>query len=235
MTEFSAIVFEAYRTVFIIFGLMIIAIWAVHFMLKRADPLKVTGLFQNLIEIVFEFFEDMVEGMLGKERVNGFTPLAATLFISIFLTNSASLFLLREGAFVNPFYTFTWSIMMAVFWTGYSIYKTGLFSFIKRGLIGEFWPMAPIETLSYFIKPISLGMRLMGNITAGAIIMIVVWKLPFILVSVIGGAGYLSGLLVIPLGAAFMAYFVLFGPFIQATVFTYLTLANIAGVLPEEE
>lgn len=229
-----------YITIFLTFIGLIVFMLIANKKVKKFNHKRVESRFQVLMEVMFEYFEDIVSSMLGPERVRAFTPLAITIFLSILITNAASIVLLKEGAFLNPLYTFTWSLSMGAFWSFYAIWKTGLLSFIKNAFIGEVTFMAPIETLGFIIKPLSLGIRLMGNITAGAIIMMLVYEAPAMVATSIGGGsgiivGVLSGVVVVPVGAALSAYFSLFGPFIQATVFTYITLANIASLLPEEE
>lgn len=209
--------------------------------IKKYDALKITSKFQNILEIIFSFFESMVKDMLGEKYVRKFTPLVMIMFMSIFITNASSLFLFKEGAYLNAFYTFAWSLSLFLFWTFYGLYKLGVIKFIKTAFIGEFWPMAFLETIGYVIKPVSLGIRLMGNITAGTVIMTMIWSLPTIIMSALPASVLnttlvgLLGVAGVPLAAILTIYFSLFGPFIQATVFTYLSLSNIASVLPEEE
>lgn len=229
---------EQYYTVYFVLAITFVIIFWADRKIRKMDPLNVSGVAQNLIEIVSEFFSDIVRSMLGEEHVRGFTPMVIVMFVSIFLTNMSSLFLLKEGAYTNPVYTFTWSMSMAVFWSFYAIKKTGVFKFFKNAFVGEFAPMAPIETIGFLIKPVSLGIRLMGNITAGAFIMGIIYMIPQLVLNLVG-----TNIITVPvfgvigagIGALFASYFSIFGPFIQAIVFTYLTLANIAGLLPQEE
>ena len=220
-----------YTTVFLVFFVICALMIVTAFMFKKTDPLKISSFAQNLIEWMFEYFEDMVETLMGENNVRTFTPMAIVMFVSIMISNMAAFFFMSEAAFANPLYTFTWSFSVMFFWSGYAIYKTGVRKWLRNAFVGEYAILAPIETMGYLTKPISMGARLVGNISAGSAIMLALYYVPVL----VGGG---IGLVITPfvgVAAGFLGmYFSILGPFIQATVFTYLTLANI-NILIEEE
>lgn len=225
---------EQYLVILGAFVIMSIVMIYFGLLIKKSNPLKIEKTSQNLVEVFFNYFEGVVEGILGAKYVKTFTPLTITIFCTIFLTNISGLIGLAEGAKFNPYYTFTWSISMFLLWNIYGIYKVGI-----KGFIGEFFAvgvlMAPLELISFFVKPISMGLRLFGNITAGAILMGMVWMVPELLAEISHAAGIVSLPIVMLIGTVLTMVFGLFGPFIQATVFTYLTLVNISTFTQEHE
>lgn len=226
--------------------LLIVIVIVVSMKYRNYNALKVNSKMQMLIEIVIDFFSSMVEGMLGKKYVKKFLPLTMTMYLIIFFSNLTGLIFMKEAAMLNPIFPFVWSIGMFLSWSIYAIIKTGVFKFLKNAFIGEVSVLAPIETLGFLSKPISLGARMLGNVTAGSVIMMLVWQLPVIVTNLMSGLiasnSMLSPIIALfniiifgIIGGFLSLYFSVFGPFIQATVFTYLVLGNFAALLPEEE
>lgn len=227
---------------FIILGIIMFGMGIIF---KKADPLKPKGRLLMAAEMIMEYFTKFTKDVVGQAHARGLTPLAICIFTSIFLTNIAGLFMLEEGAFANPFYPFTWSVFMFLCWNGYAIYKLGIKQFLKD----IFTPilLAPLNIIGLVTKPLSMGMRILGNISSGSVIMMLFWmlpaavfygisNLPFITNGLFGGIlGSIVGVILSIAGAALSGYFSLFGPFIQATVFTTLTLASYAETITEEE
>jgi F-type H+-transporting ATPase subunit a len=93
--------------------------------------------------------------------------------------------------------------------------------------------MLPLEIIGFLTKPISMGFRLVGNITAGAVFMMLFWMVPEALQEM-SNFGILAVPIFVYLGSFLSFYFSLFGPIIQALVFTYLTMVNIGTLVNEE-
>lgn len=225
---------EQYVVIYGVFIILIIAMVLIARYIKKANPLKIEKNGQNVIEWFFKYFEDVTESVLGPKYTRDFTPLVITIFVSILLTNIVGCIGLAEGAKFNPFYTFTWSISMFFMWNIYGVYKVGVKGFFKEFTANSV-VLAPIEVIGFFVKPLSMGLRLFGNITAGAILIHILWSVPEVLAHVSQVAGLASLPIVMGLGVVLTGFFGLFGPFIQATVFTYLTLVNISTFTQEHE
>ena len=231
------------KMISIIGAFVLLAIWmiAMGIAFKKSDPLKPKGRFLALSEYLMEYFTNFCKEAMQEHRFKGFVPLAITIFMSIFLTNITGLILLEEGAFFNPIYTFTWSIGMFLAWNIYAIIKIKPIKFIKN--ITTPILLTPLNIIGMITKPVSLGLRLLGNVSAGTFIMVLFWQLPYMVFNMIsnlnffssGIIGVICGIILTTLGAALSGYFSLFGPFIQATVFTTLTLSNFEEALGEEE
>ncbi|MGL5021623.1 MAG: F0F1 ATP synthase subunit A [Mycoplasmatales bacterium] len=221
-------------TMLLTFGFLILALFFMTRYIKKSNPLKITSNKQNLIELFFEFFEGIVEDIVGKAYVKKITPLAITIFTSILITNIVGLIGLKEGAFANPMYTFTWSISMFLFWNLYGIRVIGIKSFLGN-FVKPVAFMLPFELIGFLTKPLSMGIRLFGNITAGAFFMMLFWMVPEAIINMNTGVGVVLAPIFIVIGSTLSFYFSLFGPVIQALVFTYLTMVNIATLVSGEE
>ena len=191
---------------------------------------------QMLAEIVIEGLEDLVCGVLGKENGRRFLPFLGTLFLFILAMNLAGL----VPGLKSPTSRFemTFSLALCVFfcvqWTAIKSY--GFFGYLYH-LMNEpkdpvGWVLAPlmffIETVGEIVKPVSLSLRLFGNIMGedtllGVFVvlgaMTCAWsKLP------IG----------IPLHLPFVLLAIIFS-IVQALVFTSLSMIYIYTKLPHEE
>ncbi len=236
MTGIGTMIIDSYTTVFAVFIIFAILMIALGFMIKKFNPMKIENNTQNIVELIFSYFEDTVEDMVGKEYVATFTPLAITIFITIFLTNIAGLIGFAEGAKGNPFYTLTWSFGMFFVWNIYGMYVVGVGTYIKD-IFTPAW-MSPLEIIGILTKPISMGFRLFGNISAGALLMTLWWQLPAAMMNFAASSGIFGTIIgflgfgALTYSGTFLSlYFSLFGPFIQALVFTFLTLVNVGIIL----
>ena len=154
----------------------------------------VPGKLQCFVEIVFGFVDDTVKGIFhGKNKL--IAPLALTVFVWIFLMNMMDLlpidYLPHLAQLSNIPYlrvvpsadvNITLSMSFGVFFLilFYSIKMKGLSGFVKELTLTPFnhWAFVPInlllETVTLISKPISLGLRLFGNMYAGEMIFILI-------------------------------------------------------------
>lgn len=125
---------------------------------------------QSVSEIVYEFVQKMVRDTAGEEGLKYF-PYIFTLFIFIFFSNMLGLI---PGSFtVTSHFAVTGFLALAVFLTVTTI------GFMKHGVhFLSFFvpsdapavmkpPLAVIELISYFVRPLSHSVRLGANMIAG--------------------------------------------------------------------
>lgn len=159
----------------------------------------VPGGLQNFVEWVVEFIDTSVRGSFTAKN-NMVAPLALTIFAWILLMNlmdlvpidylpllahSAGLPFFRVVPTADPNATFGMSIAVFFLVVFYSIKMKGLGGFIgeltlqpfgKWGLLANIF----LEGVNLIAKPISLALRLFGNMYAGEMI--------FILIAIMGAA-----------------------------------------------
>ena len=214
-----------------------------------------TGL-QNAVEMIIDFVDGTVNDIFHhKNRL--VAPMALTIFVWIFLMNLMDLlpvdWLPHAAATVsgNPHLFFkvvpttdpnvTLGMAFTVFFlmVFFSIREKGALGFIKELTLHPFhapkWYfnvfLIPInlvlESVSLIAKPISLGLRLFGNLYAGEMI--------FVLIAIMYGAGVLLGALAGVLQWAWAVFHVLIIT-LQAFVFMVLTIVYMAMAhdVPEE-
>ena len=198
---------------------------------KRATS-GVPGKLQTLVEIVVGFVDQSVrETFHGKSDV--IAPLALTLFCWVFLMNlmdlipvdwlplaaaQAGIPHLRVVPTTDVNVTFAMSISVFILTIFYSIKIKGIGGFTKELTLTPFnhWAAIPfnliLEGVSLIAKPISLSLRLFGNMYAGELI--------FLLLA-------LMGLYQVPLQLAWAIFHVLIIT-LQAFIFMMLTIVYLS-------
>jgi F-type H+-transporting ATPase subunit a len=217
-------------------GTGVFFLWIFHRAAKKASTDAPTGL-QNFIEMLIEFVDDSVRGSFsGKNPL--VAPLALTIFVWIFLMNLmdlipvdwipwlASLFgvpYLKIVPSTDPNVTFGMSLSVFVLVIYYSIKIKGPGGFFAELAFHPFPKfMMPInlllEGVTLIAKPISLSLRLFGNLYAGEMI--------FILIALMYSGGYVLGLSGGVLQLAWALFHVLIIT-LQAFIFMTLTIVYL--------
>lgn len=211
--------------------------------LPRRPALIPSGL-QNLMEGVLELVLGQIDDVIGPEG-RRFLPLIATLGLYIFLSNLLGLVPGFSAPTDNV--NTTASCALVVFFTYHwiGIRKHGLWAYLKH-FTGPVWWLAwlmlPIEVISHLARPLSLTLRLFGNMLGGHILLSIAF---FMTVGLASWALSGSGLVGVVLGGfgtiatmAFTIFFLfplkLLVAFLQAFIFCLLSMLYIAGALEAE-
>ncbi|HSF67824.1 MAG TPA: F0F1 ATP synthase subunit A [Nitrospiraceae bacterium] len=182
----------------------------------------VPGKLQNVAEMMVDFIRGMILDTMGKEGMR-FFPLIATLFLFILFCNLLGL--------IPGSYTVTSQIIVTAVFASVVYGISLVMGFLIHGLkfLGILVPpgtpgwllplMIPIELMSQLARPISLAVRLFANMTAGHVIL-----------GVLFGMAISGGLLIgwLPFAFTVAIYGLEVGiAFIQAYIFTILTCVYI--------
>lgn len=191
---------------------------------------------QNLLEIVFEFIGNLSKTMIGKEGQR-FLPLFTTLFLFIFVSNLLGLL----PGFKSPTSSLNTNVglsLVVFFSTHYfGIRKKGLCGYLRHFMGPPYWlaPLFfPIHIIGELARPLSLSMRLFGNILAKEIVLGVLAYLVTVFYFSEGIAGKLLIIMPIVLRPAIILLGCLVS-FIQALVFTSLSMVYIGGAIASHE
>jgi len=175
--------------------------------MKHASDVP-TG-FQNVVEIIVEMLDNMVKGTMGKSA-SKFANYIGTIFIFIFISNISGLLGLRPP---TADYGTTLALALITFvLIQYSAFKTSKLH-VFTDLFKPIPILFPINLIGEFAVPLSLSLRLFGNVMSGTVLMGLIYDLlkPFTI-------GY---------PALLHAYFDLFSGCIQAYVFCMLTMVYV--------
>lgn len=211
--------------------------------LPRRPALVPTGV-QNLLEGALEFVLSLIDDVIGPEG-RRFLPLIATLGLFIFGSNLLGLVpgFAAPTDNVNTTAACAIVVFFAYHWIG--IRKQGLAAYLKHfaGPMPAIAPlMVPIEVISHLARPLSLTLRLFGNMLGGHILLSIVYFMAVGLATwALSGAAGLAGVLIGTLGTVVTVVFTvgflfplkLLVAFLQAFIFCMLSMLYIAGALEE--
>ena len=223
-------------SMFFSIGLGCIFLWIFRRAAKKASTDVPTGL-QSFVELMIEFVDDSVRGSFtGKNPL--VAPLALTIFIWVFLMNLMDLIpvdhipwlasllgvpYLKIVPSTDPNITFGLSLSVFALVIYYSIKIKGPGGFFAELAFHPFPKfMMPInlvlEGVTLIAKPVSLALRLFGNLYAGEMI--------FILIAIMYSGGWALGLAggVLQLGWALFHILIIT---LQAFIFMTLTIVYL--------
>jgi F-type H+-transporting ATPase subunit a len=147
---------------------------AVLFITATRSRTMVPGRMQSIAEILYEFNAGLVTDNVGKEGLK-YMPFVFTLFLFILLGNVLGLmpysFTYTSHIIVNA--TIAVFIFIAITIIGFARHGLHYFSlFLPKGTPMAVAPfLIPLEILGYFIRPVSLSLRLFANMLAGHILL----------------------------------------------------------------
>lgn len=144
---------------------LIVAFFAV----VTARPQVVPGRLQAVGEGAFGFIDNLTTGIMGKEG-RAFFPFVFTLFVLILALNLLGMFTFftatSQVAVTGTFALLTIGLVLVV---GFA--RNGLKFFMLFVPAGVPWYMlilvTPIEVISFLLRPVSLALRLFGNMLGG--------------------------------------------------------------------
>lgn len=206
--------------------------------------------FSHMVEVICVYLRDQVIEPLLHERTRSFLPFLLILFFFILVNNLLGLIplidlvalfnydMVKNGqspiggtATQNIAVTGVLAVIAAVVINIAGIKELGLGGYIKHLTADApvfVWPIiVPIEVLGTLIKPAALAVRLFANMTAGHILIAVM----FMFVKLGFGASIGMGIgigIVSVLGATAIYFLEIFVAFLQAFVFMFLTTVFIS-------
>jgi F-type H+-transporting ATPase subunit a len=141
------------------------------------------GKLQNIFEVMIEGIRGLVDDSMGHEGKK-FFPLIATLAFFILISNLLGIFPGFESPTANLNTTVAMALTVFVLTHVIGIKVHG-FKYIKQFLGPVWWMtpiMFPIEVVSHLARPLSLSVRLFGNIRGEDLVLAIVLMLvPFLM------------------------------------------------------
>lgn len=219
----------------VIFSWMVVIIVCLVAYLAYRKRSIMPGKLQNLVEMLVEGLDNFVCGILGP-RGRKYTPFLGTLFVYILCMNFLGLVpgMKSPTSNLNTTLSLALCVFFYVQYTG--VRSLGLVGYLRH-MAGDprdvvTWILVPINIPIHIIeelaKPMSLSLRLFGNITGEDV-----------LITVFVGLGVTALSFVhLPVGIPFQLPFLflaLLTGTIQALVFTLLSTIYFSLMLPHEE
>ena len=226
--------------------LVMVILAAVAFAASRNVRLVPRGL-QNFLEVVLEQFIQMIDDVMGVEG-RRYLPLLATLGLFIVTANLISLVPGMGGPTSNLNTNAACALVVFVSYHWIGVRKQGALKYLAHFAGPVPLALKPlmfvIEIISHLARPLSLTLRLFGNMVGGHILLAVIFLLMG-LDGLIGWAlsGSAAGAIVGGIGGAVTIVFTvgflyplkILVAFLQAFIFVMLTMLYISGAIEESE
>ncbi len=202
----------------LVLTILVSAIIIIFFKLTVKNLSLFPGKMQNVLEMLLKAFRDMIDNAMDKEG-RTFLPVIATMGIFIGVSNLLGLLPELGSPTANLNVTVGCAFFVFVYYHYQGIRKHGLLGYLKT-FTGPIWWLAilfiPIEIISHFSRPLSLSIRLFGNIFGEDMVIIIIASLvPFIAPIPIMALAVITSLL-------------------QAYIFVMLTTIYLAGAMASE-
>lgn len=238
---FEGTAFQLDRIMLIRLGVALLV--AIFFIVAMRSPKLVPRGVQNVAEIALDFVRvQIAEELLGKEQGKRFLPVITTIFflvLSLNLTGVIPFLNISSNALIGM--PLVLALLAYVVFNYVGIKKYGLFKYVKSSIVVPGVPLPlhflliPIEFLSTFVlRPFTLMIRLMANMLAGHIMLVLFFSATqwFFFsadgaMKVFGGASIIAGI--------GFTFFELLVAFLQAYIFALLTAVYIDLALHADE
>ena len=203
---------------------------------------------QAMAESLYNIVDRVLVGPIVGEHGKPYVPYLLTLFLVILVLNLMSV-VFAVGNLAGQSWTFTVTSQLAVTATlaVLTFFSVFILGFIKHGpkFLGIFAPggmplpllvfMIPIEIISYFVRPVTLAMRLFGNMLGGHVVMSLFGSF-VVALGLIALSGGIASLAIIPSVLSFGMIVALTGlelvvAILQAFVFTALATVYLNEVV----
>ena len=201
--------------------------------LKKRQPSGRQVLVEKLIAVLY----DMVGDTMGQHNLY-WMPYIGTLFLSSALGSLIGMTGFLRSATSDLSTTLTWALITSILVWICSIRTNGVCGWL-RGYAEPVAVMLPMNIISEIAQPISMAFRHFGNIMGGGVLTSLLYSALAAASSLI--FGWLPGLLgEIPLlqvgiPAVLSLYFDIFSGFVQALVFSLLTMVYVGNACPPPE
>jgi len=191
-------------------------------MRRQISPDGVPGKLQLAFEGLVRYIEDLVEEAMGIKAPAFVVPLGVALFAFILIANYVEVIPSHE-TLIAPTSDINLPAALAVLVLGIvhltGIRRKGAFGYAKSFMGAPYW-LVPFRAIEEVAKPLSLALRLFGNLFAGGLMIALIGLLPWVFVSV-------------PLKSVWVLFDMFIG-LIQALIFSLLTIVYLSAAVSEE-
>ena len=198
--------------------MLVLLVFAVIANYKIRHAKEIPDTFQNIIELIVESLDNMVYNIMG-DNAKKFRNYIGTIFMFILLSNISGLFGLRPP-------TADYGTTLCLGLITFAMIQYNNIKYNKgRAFTDLFKPLPflfPINLIGEIATPVSLSLRLFGNVLSGTVMMALVYGLLPIFIK-IGFPAFLH------------VYFDIFSGCIQTYVFCMLTMVFISQKIPSEQ
>ena len=213
--------------------LVLLAYVATKSLKKRPGGAQV--IFEKLTTMLY----NLVRDTMGEHNLR-FAPYIGTLFLSSIFCTLIGMTQIFPSATKDLSVTLAWALVTTGMVWYNNIKNFGFLSWLK-GFTEPIVVMTPMNIVSEIAQPISLAFRHFGNVAGGSVLTALIYAALGGLTQLVFGWLPAQILEVFPtvfqigIPAALSIYFDLFSGFVQALVFSLLTMVYVGGACPPPE
>lgn len=217
---FDLVFTETMMTTLIVMAMLIIFAIVVRIKIKNFKPVP-DSKFQNFVEIIVDGMNNFTKQNMG-EKYSYFGGWFFTIFAFIMVSNFMGLLTFRPPtADLATTMGLALTTFFLIHFMGLYVNKWGYF----KGYVDPLPGLLPLNIIGEIATPLSLGLRLFGNILGGTIIMGLFYT------AIQLGNNLLAKILLplfgIPIASILHVYFDLFAGFLQSFIFVILSMSFI--------
>jgi F-type H+-transporting ATPase subunit a len=214
-------------------GIAAVIVIALAFFLRaKVTSTGVPGGVQLFFEAITIQMRNQIESAIGMRIAPFVLPLAVTIFVFILISTWLPVLPLQytdkhghtvellKSAAGDINYVLALAVFVFLCYHAAGFWRKGILKYPFQTVIRHHWALAPINTVEELAKPLSLSLRLFGNIFAGGILVALIALFP----------PY-----VLWLPNAIWKSFDLFVGLIQAFIFALLTILYFSQAMETEE
>ena len=200
---------------------------------KRPGKLQVVA--EKLVTMLY----NLVEETMGKHNSH-FAPYIGTLFMSSICGTLIGTTQVFRSTTADLSVTAAWALVTTGMVWYYNIKNFGFKAWLK-GFTEPIVVMTPMNIVSEIATPVSMAFRHFGNVAGGSVLTALIYSALALLTNFIFGwlpeavLTYVPPIFQIGIPAFLSIYFDLFSGFVQALVFSLLTMVYVGGACPPPE
>ena len=200
---------------------------------KRPGKLQVVA--EKLVTMLY----NLVEETMGKHN-SRFAPYIGTLFMSSICGTLIGTTQFFRSTTADLSVTAAWALVTTGMVWYYNIKNFGFKSWLK-GFTEPIVVMTPMNIVSEIASPVSMAFRHFGNVAGGSVLTALIYAALALLTNFIFGwlpdkvLAFVPPIFQIGIPAFLSIYFDLFSGFVQALVFSLLTMVYVGAACPPPE
>lgn len=200
---------------------------------------KRPGRLQVIVEKLVNMLYGLVEDTMGKHNLK-FAPYIGTIFLSSIFGTLIGMTQIFRSTTADLSVTLAWAIVTSVM-VWYSTIKNSGFKSWLKGFTEPIVVMTPMNIVSEIAQPISMAFRHFGNVAGGSVLTSLIYTALALLSNLLFAwlpealLACMPPLLTAGIPAILSLYFDLFSGFVQAFVFSLLTMVYVGTANPPPE
>lgn len=195
---------------------------------------KRPGRFQVVVEKLVTMLYNLVEETMGKHNLR-FAPYIGTIFLTSIFSTLIGMTQLFRSATADLSVTLAWALVTTGMVWYWNIKNFGFGSWLK-GFTEPIVVMTPMNVVSEIAQPISMAFRHFGNVVGGNVLTALIYAalagLSNLALGWISTELALLPIFQVGIPAFLSIYFDLFSGFVQAFVFSLLTMVYVGAACP---